>query len=364
MCLLRQQSDNGALLAMDVEGSANFPPQMPSRIAIIVTLLANKYDTSMPKAIEEARQKHGGWIQILSKIEDSLKDPDLMANISIERLTIFTGILWGAISRGDRFVDKGLQDAIGRAAVKSNDAARLLARMFLPIDRFVLPTFTPAYLISKPLSGQRAYHHCVGPVLSHAYPVSKETEGSVSLAIYVLHSVKWLNVAQYEQDVDKILRLAVTAMTQSKCTEDLDAAAQIVHHIIQARTALARQYWSTILKAARSMYANAKPFQTATTPVAASPNNFWTRNAGIRPETEDDRTELRKKALRISALVAQKMDRIEPQSLEHSRALIVEELMHLTTASADKIREIRVIVLLTRAHWLRIQNSDFEGEHY
>lgn len=360
--LLYQHGNIATLLAAEVEGDSVPSSQAPSRITTIVTLLANKYDTSLPKTIGEARQKHEDWIQLLSKIEKSLGDSDLMASISAEKLSIITGILWGAITRGDRFVTKGLQDAIGRAAVKSNDAARLLARIFSPLERFVCPTFAPAYLISKPLSGQRAYYHCVSPVLSRAYPLSEENEGSVSLAIYVLHSVKHLNVAQYEQDVDRIFRLAVTAMTKAKYMEDLDAAAKIVYHIIQTRTTLAKQYWSTILSASRTLYNNAQPFGPSATATEASPDNHWARNVSIRPETEEDRTELRKKSLRISALVAQKTDRPEPQSLQRSRDIIVEELMHLTTASADKIREIRAMVLQTRGRWLNAESPAFDKD--
>lgn len=151
-------------------------------------------------------------------------------------------------------------------------------------------------------------------------------------------------------------------MTKAKYTEDLDAAAKIVYHIIQNRTTLAKQYWSTILNASRALYNNSQPFATSATPAVASPNNPWTRNVNIRPETEEDRTELRRKALRISALVAQKTDSPEPQSLQRSRDLIVEELMHLTTASADKIREIRALVLQTRGRWLTAENPEFDRD--
>lgn len=332
-----------------------------SSITTIATLLANKYDTRTPAPAEQARQKHEIWTQVLAKIEDLLEDPVKMAAVPFEKLSNITGILWGAITRGDRYVTEGLQDAIGHAAIKSNDVARLLARIFSPLERFLCPNFTPGHLISKPLSSQRAYYHCVRPVLPNTYPLSGDTEGSISLAIYVLHSVKQLNVAQYEQDTDKIFRIAVTAMTKAKHVEDIDAAASIVHHIIYNRTTLVKQHWNTVLDAARAMYNNAHPFQNVTTPAGPKPIDPWTRNANIQPEAEDDRTELRKKALRLSALVAQKMDGLEPPQSLRSRSLVVEELMHLTTASGDKTREIRALVLKTKGHWMHIEKPGLQG---
>lgn len=352
--VLKLHDNIGTLLIMEADGAVGSSLPVRSRIAEIVTLLTNKYDTRTPTPMEEARKKHGGWIQVLAVIEAQLKDTDTMANMTDEKLFTITGILWGAIARGDRFVTKGLQDAIGRAAGKSNDIARLLARIFSPLEKFLCPGDAPAYLISKPLSGQRAYYHCVRPVLPEAYPGVREAERSVSLAVYILHSVKQLSVSQYEQDAEKIFRIAVTAMPQAKHAEDIDAAASVVHHIIQHRTALAKQNWKTVLTAARAMYNNAHPFQDITCPPASDTGNLWAQSSSVRHETEEDRTELRKKSLRLSALVAQKTDRLD--------GMAVEELMHLTSASGDKIREIRALVLKTRSSWMHLVNLALANE--
>lgn len=308
--------------------------------------------------MQEASQKHKVWIQVLTEIEDLLKEPSAVAKMPTEKLASVTGILWGAMARGDRFITKGLQDAIAHVAAKSgsvigNDFARLLARVFLPLGRYLDPTFAPAFIISKPLQSQRAYYHCVQPILSNAYPLSAETEDAVCLAIYVLHAVKRLNVDQYEQDADKIFRIALIAMKKAAFVEDIDAAVTIVHHIIYNRAGLAKPHWNTILEAERTMYHNAHPFQNDVESVnAVNPNNHWMRNSSIRPETEADRTELRKKSLRLSALVAKKVDRNKRPD-NYTTA----ELMHLTTASADKVREIRALVQRTRKNWLKDPSS-------
>lgn len=339
---------------MSSEESYGFSQQVNSRLAVVTTLLANKYDTRTPRPVEEARRKHEVWIRVLTEIEGLLKEPSLLANIPAEKLSCITGILWGAITRGDRFITKGLQDAIAHAAAKSgaisgNDFARLLARVFLPLGRFLDPTFTPGFIISKPLQSQRAYYHCVHPILSNAYPLNAETEDAVCLAIYVLHAVKQLNVDQYEQDADKIFRIALTAMKKAKCVEDIDAAATVVHHIIDNRTTLAKHHWNTVLEAQRAMYHNAHPFQNdARSLNAANPNDPWMQNTNMRPETEDDRTELRKKSLRMSALVAKKADRSKRPD-----DYATTELMHLTTTSGDKVREIRALTQRTKSDWLR-----------
>lgn len=345
------------------EEDAGNPKQAHSRISTITTLLANKYDTRSPRPVQEASQKHEVWIQVLTKIEDLLKDPSAVSNMSTESLLCVTGILWGAMARGDRFITKGLQDAIAYSAAKSgsvcgNDFARMLARIFLPLGRALDTDFTPAFIISKPLQSQRAYYHCVHPILPNAYPLSAETEDAVCLAIYVLHAVKRLNVDQYEQDADKIFRIALTAMKKATFVEDIDAAATIVHHIIYNRTILAKPHWNTVLEAERAMYHNAHPFQNEVeSPNVVEPNSPWMRNSSIRPETEDDRTELRKKSLRLSALVAKKVDRYKrPENYTTT------ELMHLTTASADKIREIRALVQRTRNDWLKEHSSTIESE--
>lgn len=359
----QQHGDLGRLLLTDSEEDCGSSEQAHSRIAVIATLLANKYDTRAPVPMEEARQKHEAWIQILTEIEGLLREPNVLANMPAEKLSSITGILWGAITRGDRFITKGLQDAIAYAAAKSgsisgNDLARLLARIFLPLGRFLDPTFTPAFIISKPLQGQRAYYYCVQPTLSDAYPLSAETEDAVCLAIYILHAVKRLNVDQYEQDADKIFRIALTAMKKAKYVEDIDAAATVVHHIIYNRPALAKHHWNTVLEAERAMYHNAQPFQkNVESSTAVNPNDPWMRNASIRLDTEDDRTELRKKSLRLSALVARNAERIKG-----SENYSMTELMHLTTASADKIREIRGLVQKTKNDWLREYSSTLGDE--
>lgn len=359
----QQHGDIGRLLLPDSDEDAGSLKETDSRITAIATLLANKYNTRSPGPLEEACQKHEAWIRVLTKIEGLLREPNVVADMPAEKLVSITGILWGAIARGDRFITKGLQDAITHAAAKSgsisgNAFARLLARIFLPLGRFLDPTFTPAFIISKPLQSQRAYYHCVQPVLSDAYPLSTETEDAVCLAIYVLHAVKRLHVDQYEQDADRIFRIALTAMKKAKYVEDLDAAATIVHHIIYNRTKLADHHWNTVLEAERAMYHNAHPFQNdAKSPNAATSNNPWMRNTSIRPETEDDRTELRKKSLRLSALVAKKVDRTKgPENYA------MTELMHLTTASADKTREVRALVQKTRNDWLRQNSSTTSNE--
>lgn len=343
---------------MDSEEDTRSSKQISPRFATIAALLANKYDTRSPRTTQDARQKHEVWIQVLSKIEEVLKEPNVVTNMPMDKLASITGILWGAMARGDRFITKGLQDTIAHAAAKSgsvsgNDFVRLLARIFLPFGRFLEPTLTPAFIVSKPLQGQRAYYYCVQPVLSDAYPLSAETEDAVCLAIYVLHAVKRLAVDQYEQDAEKIFRIALTAMRKAKFVEDIDAAATIVHHIISNRTALAKPHWNTVLEAERAMYHNAHPFQNnEESHHAVDSSNPWLRNINARPETEDDRTELRKKSLRLSALVAKKADRTKrPENYSTT------ELMHLTTASADKIREIRALVQKTRNDWLRDPSS-------
>lgn len=270
-----------------------------------------------------------------------LSDASVMANIEETNFRRIVSILIGAMTRGDRFIDKDLIEAISHAAVKSGSQqgrhhARFLSKVLAS------PTDLGA-LIKNPIHRQRTYHQCVHPVIGNAYPLQPEKqEDSVIYAVFVLHAVKQLTLDQYEGDADRIVRIALAAMQKATHNQDIDAACSIILDILKREPGLLQDHVTSIVAASQHVYAN------ATRKIASAENedSVVTNPWGPAFSTDGGRLAVRKRCIRILKVLPQQMDdRVVRPDANGVLAFLLEVL-------ADKAREVRHLAQTARNAWL------------
>lgn len=330
----------------------------PGRAGVAV-LLANKYNTRA-----STPEDSSAWKRVLTEIEDTLKTPSRMADLSFSQFNRIVGILWGAIARGDQFLSKTLSEAISHAAAKSGrvsskHTARELHLLFLPLET-LCPNLPPAYTITKRLHKQWAYHHCVHPILTRAYPLQPEGDESVAYAIYALHAVKNLTLAQYEADADKILRIALIAMHKAVEHPDIEAAFSVVLHILGRDPRLVKDHVASVVGACKHVYTkaagppsslsgdNTEP-QGGTDPWGSLP--WGELGGGAAAAAGGDptgRAKLRETSVYLLQRMARELDEMA------ARACADEVIVHLETVLGDQLRYIRQLAQAAKGAWLKL----------
>lgn len=287
-------------------------------------------------------QTHDTWIRVLAEIRQVLSDSSMMADIPEDKFRRMVCILVGAMARGDRYIDRDLEDAVSHAAVKGGPhRGKLMARF---LSNIVTEPSNPGYLIRNPIHRQRTYNRCVHPVLKDAYPLQPEGSDSVTYAVYVLHAVKQLTLDQYEEDVDKVIRIALAAMQKAVHIHDVDAACSIILHILKREPSLLQDHVSSIVAASKYVYLNAAQKVVATSIPADTATDPW------KPvyANEDGRFIVRKKTIRLLKALPQQID----ERFVRPEANVV--LAFLLEVLADKAREVRQLAQPARNAWLRI----------
>lgn len=308
----------------------------------IALLLANKYDTRSKAAGHIQGHNNDVWIHVLSKIRHTLSHTNAMADIEEPKFRRIVSILIGAMTRGDRFIDKDLIEAISHAAVKSGPRqGRHVARFLSKV--FTSPTDLGS-LIKNPIHRQRTYHQCVHPVIGNAYPLQpeKKQEDSVIYAVFVLHAAKQLTLDQYEGDAHRIVRIALAAMQKATHIQDIDAACSIILDILKREPALLQDHVSSIVAASQHVYTNATRKVLAVETEYGAVSSSW----GPAFSTDSGRLTVRKRCIRILKVLPQQMDdRVVRPDANGVLAFLLEVL-------ADKAREVRHLAQSARNAWL------------
>lgn len=328
--------------------------------AEVAMLLANKYNTRTLSSENDL----SAWMRLLTQLEDILKNSATMASMSSENFFHVMSILRGAITRGDQFISKVLLEAISHAAVKSGrlPIARQCQIIFLSVGGGLHPG-DPAHTVEKRLHKQRTYHQCVQPALESAYPLQPESVDSVISAVYILHTVKHLNLAQYEQDADKILRVALTAMQKADFA-DIDACFAIILHVMTENPRLIKDHIASIVATCKRVYVR---FAATSSEASSHPQkivlptsqegdegspDLWktttTDEPRPMPETDADRALLRKKSVILLQRLALELDELA------SRSLAEGVLLHMEIILGDQHRDIRQLARVAKEAWAKL----------
>lgn len=335
-------------------GDVNLLPQLQDGAKMnragVATLLANKFNTRFLSS----NNGLDPWMRLLTELEDILWDSATMAGIPSDKFFRIISILWGALTRGDQFISKHLVDAISHAAVKSGrlSIARQCQTILLSMGDLHSST-PPAHTLEKRLYKQRTYHQCVRPALESAYPLQPESVDSVISAVYVLHTVKHLTLAQYEQDADKIMRVALIAMQKAEFA-DIDAAFTIILHVMTENPRLIKDHIASIVATCKRVYIK------FAVPSARGPRqqgnescaNLWrtstTDNSRPMPETDADRAILRKKSVVLLQRLALELDELA------SRGMAEGVLLHMEIVLGDQHRYIRQLARVAKDAWVKL----------
>lgn len=323
----------------------------PGRAGIAV-LLANKYNSRASTSADPS-----AWLRVLTDIEDTLKTPRRMSDLSLSHFNRIIGILWGAIARGDQFLSKTLSEAISHAAARSgrarsNHVARGLHLLLLPLET-LCPALPPAHTITKRLYKQWAYHHCVHPILQRAYPLQPEGDESVAYAIYTLHAANALTFAQYEADANMILRVALAAMQHGAAEyPDVEAAFGVVLHILARDPRLVRDHAASVVGACKHVYARAavaaRPQKNDVAPGPWRSLPWGELGTGQAGDDPDGRAELRERSVYLLHRLARQLDEMA------ARACADEVVAHLETVLGDQLRYIRQLAQAAKGEWLKL----------
>lgn len=319
-------------------------------------LLANKFNTrASPEPDSTA------WKRVLAEIEETLQTPSRLEAMSLAQFNRIVGNLWGAVTRGDRFLSKSLSEAISHAVAKcdrsrSHHVARGLHILFLPLDT-LYAALPPAHVITKRLHKQWAYHHCVHGVLNLAHPPQPESDESVAYAIYVLHAARALSPAQYEADADKILRIALVVMHKAVEHSDIEAALAVTLDILAKDARLVGNHAASVMAACVHVYTKAlvsskhnasAEHQEPSSPWRSLP---WGEISGgsVSGGSATARAELRERSVYLLLRLARDLD--EPAA----RPRADEVIAHLETVLGDQLRHIRQLAQAAKGAWLKLR---------
>lgn len=309
----------------------------------VALLLANKYDTRNKAAGQIDDHSHDAWIYVLTEIRQALGDASIMANIEETRFRRIVSILVGAMARGDRFIDKGIEDAISHAAVKGGShQGRLIARF---LSRIFAEPAELGPLIKNPIHRQRTYHRCVHSVIQDTYPLQPEQGDSVIYAVFVLHAVKQLTLDQYEGDADKIVRIALAAMQKGAHIQDIDAACTIILNILKQEPALLQDHVSSIVAASQHVYLRAAR-KLDLAPVQREDSTLTDTLWGPAFSTDSGRLAVRKRCIRMLKVLPQQMDDVVVRPDANGVLAFLLEVL------ADKARDVRHLAQTARNAWL------------
>lgn len=338
-------------------GSLDLPIQSSPRVEAmqdyIAFLLANKFSTTRagsPNQIPVPIQHV--WTMALKRIEDGLKQPEFL---ELREVCRFAAILAGAFARRD-LPAAALSSTISHAAAKAGTemgpyVARILSQLFSSSKKGLLD---PAnHTVQRPLYLQWTYQQCVQPVLSLAYPLSREAT-SVVYSIYVLHAVKSLALGHYADDAPAVVRIVLAAMQKATNSYDVEAACGIALQVLAGEPALFRSHVASLVKAAKGVYGRSLPAPaTHGRAQAAQDDKEWPADKEEYAQSgrfryAGDRERIRRMALRTLEVLPAQLDEND------LRACADEVRTHLSVALGDRVRDVRRAAEAAQSAWSKI----------
>lgn len=337
-------------------GNIDLPIQSSPRVEAIqdyiAFLLANKFNTGAggPRQTEVPSQNI--WTVVLQRIEKGLKQPEFL---ELREVCRFAAILAGAYARRDR-PTAALSSTISHAAAKAGTemgpyVARILSQLFSTSKKGLLDQAN--HTTQKPLYLQWTYQQCVQPVLSLAYPLSRE-DVSVVYSIYVLHAVKSLALGHYADDAPMVVRIVLAAMQKATNSYDIEAACGIALQILAGEAVLFRSHVASLVKAAKSVYGRTLPVPVVyDKALTAHDDKEWPADkveytqAG-RFKYAGEREKIRRMALRTLEVLPAQLDEND------LRAYADEVRTHLSVALGDRVRDVRRAAEAAQSAWSKI----------
>jgi len=184
------------------------------------------------------------------------------------------------------------------------------------------------HAVVKPIHKQWVYAHFTKPIIPLAFPFSQEAPANMTYTISALAILRHLPFAVYEDDVDTLVRLLISAMAALPDWGDVNVVFQVLLRVIESRPDSLTGHLKAVVDGA-----------TAVATCSATPGRSDARAGRSSPPN------CRRQALTLLAQLPSKYE--SPVLLPHSPLL----LRVLSAACGDPVREIREVAQDARAKW-------------
>ncbi len=244
-------------------------------------------------------------------------------------------ILAGAFVRMDRTAVK-LVPAIHEAVASPHKNGDVVANSCSILIRSIPFLSTENHAVVKPLFKQWLYSHMVKPLYSKALPPAKGLEAS-RCTVAILSIVEHCPFSVYEADLDPLVRLLVTAMSQpagaaeASSLTQATAALHILLDILSSDPSALLPHLNTLVNGAVQLHSTASTLSN---------------NAALRKDPT--LAACRRLALQLLGALPGKFE--ERHLLSHAP----QTQRMLAKASGDPARDVRKVALVARETWAKV----------
>ncbi|KAK4153940.1 Dos2-interacting transcription regulator of RNA-Pol-II-domain-containing protein [Chaetomidium leptoderma] len=300
--------------------------------AAIGAVLANKYkggpSTSDPESIVMKRVLDfwGNWM----KEATTSPSPTDSATFQAHN-TIAMNVIAGAAARQDKHV-LNLIPALHQAAASPHPNGEIVAKSLgLIVKQNDLLT-ADNHAVVKRFYKQWAYSHLVKPLLQDAQPGSKDSQAATRHRVAVLSVVSSCPFTVYQDDLDLLIRLLVTALNNRAGLSDevvwsqVVSALEILVEILSNEPDALRGYLREVIGGTTKVYQECAAQQ---------------QGGGVR-------TTCRKLVLQVLGAIPTRFEE------RHLMAYSPPTQRMLAVACGDPVRRVREVARKARANWAKV----------
>ncbi|KAL2019497.1 hypothetical protein VTK56DRAFT_9613 [Thermocarpiscus australiensis] len=323
--------------------TSNFGPS-PSREsdirAAIGAILANKYkggpSTSDPESLVMKRvlEYWGNW----------LKEATTSASMDLENFQLLNAVtmnvIAGAVARQDgRVLD--LIPALHQAAASQHEKGEIVAKTIGTIVKQNDILSPENHAVVRRFYKQWAYSHLAKPLYQDAQPAAKNAQTAARYRLIILSVVRNCQFSVYQDDLEPLIRLLVTALSSRNGLSEEVAWAQVVSaldilvDVLSNEPDALKGHLREIIGGTTKVYQECAAQKRRTT-------------AGPAAQPTSSRTTCRKLALQVLGAI--------PTKFEERHVLQYAPPTHrlLAVACGDPVRKVREVARWARGNWAKI----------
>lgn len=340
----------------DTLGFVHFPSREGDVLAAIGAILANKYkggpSTADPEGLlmKQVLDFWGNWLG------DATSSKPVEETTYQAHSTIAMNILAGAAARQDKHV-LSLIPSIHQAIPSPHPNGEILANSLgLVIKQS--PFLTPeSHSVVKRFYKQWIYTHLAKPLLGLAQPGgSGEPNAAARYRAAVLSMASNCPFAVYQDDLQALIRLLITALTSAVATEtgaaassrftwpQAVAALEILVEILTHESEALKGYLREVIGAVTKVY-------QASCPPRKEDSEATGDEGAAQREQKQQRGVCRRLALQVLGGIP---SRFEERLV---RAHVLPTLRMLAVACGDPVRKVREVARTARGSWAKVVQS-------
>lgn len=330
---MMRQLESGAFaqsILDDVATAELFPERTQKVRDYILTIIANKWIPSSSVGAPATQ----AWNATISSLESVVRETNI--GMRMERYSRLLAVLAGAIARRDKGIGN-LATLISALPASVGHAGDSMARCLEDLVSCKERLEPENHAVIKPLYQQWVYVHFGGSKLQSSFPITQSKTEGVVQAITVVRLLKHMDFRVYEQDLDKVVRIAIAGVSSFHNSGDIEAALDVLREILKRSPETMKEQIKAVMSGAiKVLKCDPKQLPSAGSEI---PARFLREGSPAR---------CRDVVLLLLKDLAQSFDEglLGQYSASMSRVL--------GDACGDPVREVRQSALAARRSWARI----------